>query len=218
MSEAGPGAQPFWRADHQAIFDLVPAGVRLLDIGCGAGELLSRLRAAKNVATHGLELSQAGVSACLAAGLSVIQGDAERDLSLYPDDSFDWVVLSKTIQAMRRPGALLRDIRRLAPRVILSIPNFGHWRVRLSLVTQGRMPRTAALPAAWHETDNIHLCTVLDMHELAATCGFGVEHIQGLSRGRIDVGSKGGTGRLRAMNWHAEEAIFVLARADIALA
>lgn len=200
------------RIDHSVILGLIPAGARVLDIGCGEGELLRRLRAEKEARGQGLELSQRGVNACVAAGLSVIQGDAERDLVLYPDDSFDWVILSRTIQATQRPGLILREIRRIAPRAIVSFPNFGHWRVRVSLLLEGRMPVTAALPSLWHETDNIHLCTLRDMLALIAATGLAVDEAIGLVAGRVQDRRRGEAGMPGSLNWRAEELVLALAR------
>lgn len=210
---AGAGS----RADYSVILDLIPADARVLDIGCGEGELLRRLRAEKNARGQGLELSQSGVNACVAEGLSVIQGDAERDLALYPDDSFDWAILSRTIQATHRPGLILREIRRIAPRAIVSFPNFGHWRVRISLLFRGAMPTTPALPAAWHETDNIHLCTLRDMLTLTAATGLRVDEAIGLVAGREEARRRGDAGLPGSLNWRAEELVLSLARSGDAV-
>lgn len=200
------------RLDHSVILGLVPTGAKVLDIGCGGGELLRRLRAEKEARGQGLELSQKGVNDCVGAGLSVIQGDAERDLALYPDDSFDWAILSRTIQATQRPGLILREIRRIAPRAIVSFPNFGHWRVRLSLLFKGEMPTTSALPTAWHETDNIHLCTLRDMLALTAATGLLVDEAIALSAGRVQDRRRGHSGLPGALNWRAEELVLSLVR------
>jgi methionine biosynthesis protein MetW len=159
------------RADLAAIAELVPAGARVLDVGCGDGRLLEHLERVRGVEGRGLELSIAGVNACVARGLPVVQGDADRDLAFYPDDAFDLAILSDTIQATQNPRAVLTHLLRIAPRAAVSFPNFGHWRVRWSLVARGRMPVSDALPASWWETRNIHLCTSNDFLDLAEACG-----------------------------------------------
>jgi len=133
------------RVDHQVIALMVQTGSKVLDIGCGDGALLHLLARERGVKGRGVELSQEGVNACVATGLSVVQGDADRDLKDYPDDAFDYVVLSKTIQTMRHPRAVLKELMRIGERAIVSLPNFGHWSVRLKLLTAGRMPMTSSL-------------------------------------------------------------------------
>jgi methionine biosynthesis protein MetW len=193
--------------DHAAIAAMVPEGARVLDVGCGDGALLTLLAQARKARARGLELSQAGVNACVANGLSVVQGDADHDLSLFPDKSFDVAILSKTIQTVRRPAAVLTELARIGDRVIVSLPNFGHWRARWELVTRGRMPVTAALPARWHETENIHLCTVRDFAELAGACGLQIEQAAPISAGK--VGAPFAAVLWRA-NWFAEDVVFLL--------
>ncbi len=192
------------RGDLAVIADLVPAGARVLDIGCGDGALLSELRARKGVDGRGIELSGANVAAAVARGLAVVQGDADADLADYPGGGFDVAILSDTLQAMRDPAAVLRDMARIARVAIVSLPNFGYWRVRLALLTQGRMPVTPALPAPWHVTPNIHLCTIADFVDLAAGLGLVVDRAAYLSGARAV--------RLWP-NLRADQAVFVLTRA-----
>jgi methionine biosynthesis protein MetW len=163
------------RADHEIIINAVPQGARVLDVGCGDGVLLHRLKQERNAVVRGMELSQAGVNACVAKGLSVVQGDADLDLALYPDDSFDIVVLSRTIQATRKPEMVLKQMHRIGAKAVVSLPNFGFWQVRLSLLLNGRMPVTQGLPDSWHETENLHLCTLLDFDDLAKQSGFDLQ-------------------------------------------
>lgn len=156
------------RSDFLLIRDLVRPGSRVLDVGCNDGSLLELLQATREVDGRGVELSQAGVNECVARGLSVVQGDADTDLVNYPADAFDYVILSQTIQATRNPHIVLGHLLRIGRSAIVSFPNFGNWRVRLSLLARGRMPVTHKLPCSWYDTPNIHFCTVRDFVELCA--------------------------------------------------
>jgi methionine biosynthesis protein MetW len=198
------------RADHDIILRAIPKGARVLDVGCGDGTLMARLKSDAKAIVRGMELSQEGVNACVAKGLSVVQGDADADLALYPNDSFDVVVLSRTIQATRKPEAVLAQMRRIGKKAIVSLPNFGFWQVRLSLLLTGRMPITNGLPENWHQTENLHLCTLLDFEELAIASGFRVTSVTRIANGRAGGPSSNVTGLL---NWLSEEAVFVLDRA-----
>ena len=150
------------RVDHLLIAEMVRAGARVLDVGCGDGALLHLLAARRQVDGRGIEVARERVNACVAGGLSVIQGDADRDLSEYPDAAFDYAILSLTIQATRQPKAVLENLLRIARHAIVSFPNFGHWKVRQQLLLRGRMPVTPNLPDAWYESPNGHLCTIKD--------------------------------------------------------
>jgi methionine biosynthesis protein MetW len=195
------------RPDLAVIATLVPDNARVLDVGCGDGALLEFLAAAKSVDGRGVELLQQNVNACVARGLSVVQGDADTDLSEYPSQVFDIVILSQTIQATYAPRTVLSHLLRIGRRTIVSFPNFGHWRVRLSLLLSGRMPQTAALGYAWYDTPNIHLCTIRDFTQLVRECGGRVEHAFALSE-------EGSTRTMHVHAWgpnlFAEGAIFVL--------
>jgi methionine biosynthesis protein MetW len=199
------------RVDFDVIADIVPPGARVLDVGCGEGELLEKLARERAVIARGLELSQAGVNAAVARGLSVVQGDADADLAFYPDDAFDVVIISMSIQATRRPLSVLKELLRIGRRAIVSLPNFGHWRVALSLLKEGRMPVTPALPASWHETENIHLCTLKDFAALAEEAGARVEQVIPIAGGKAQA-------RVSAITpwvgWRAQDAVFVLGRAN----
>jgi methionine biosynthesis protein MetW len=201
------------RADHEIIIHAVPQGARVLDVGCGDGVLLHRLKQERNAVVRGMELSQAGVNACVAKGLSVVQGDADLDLALYPDDSFDIVVLSRTIQATRKPEMVLKQMHRIGAKAVVSLPNFGFWQVRLSLFLRGRMPVTQGLPDSWHETENLHLCTLLDFDDLAKQTGFDLESVTRIADGKASAPSRATSSLL---NWLSEEAVFVLKRAGMA--
>jgi len=163
------------RPDLAAIAEMIPAGARVLDVGCGDGALLEYLVRTKNVDGRGIELSQQNVNACVARGLAVVQGDADTDLGEYPGRVFDFVILSQTIQATEKPAQVLEHLLRIGRHVAISLPNFGHWRVRLALLFTGRMPRTSALDYSWYDTPNIHLCTIADFVDLARKNGAVIE-------------------------------------------
>ncbi len=192
------------RADLAAVADAVPSGARVLDIGCGDGALLAYLRDTKAVDARGIDVSAANVASAVARGLSVVQGDADADLADYPADAFDMAILSDTLQAMRAPATVLGELLRIARRAVVSFPNFGHWRVRASLALGGRMPVTPTLPVSWHETANIHLCTVDDFRATAGELGLRIEQATFLGNG-----VRRGPG---LANLLAEQAVFVLAR------
>ena len=150
------------RIDLQLIAEMIAPKSRVLDVGCGDGALLDHLVHAKGVDGRGVEISQAGVNACVTHGLSVIQGNADTDLKDYPSDAFDYIVLSQTLQATRKPHQVLKQLVRIGRHAIVSFPNFGHWRVRWQLLTRGRMPVTDSMPLQWFATPNIHFCTIRD--------------------------------------------------------
>jgi methionine biosynthesis protein MetW len=199
------------RRDLRLIAEMVPPRSRVLDIGCGDGALLAFLWRHKDVDGRGIELSQGGVNACVSRGLSVIQGDADRDLEAYPKGAFDLVVLSQTLQATREPRRVVANLVRIARRAIVSFPNFGFWRIRLRLLAKGRMPVSELLPYAWYETPNIHLCTIRDFAALCEEIGATVEHGVALDRrGRsLSLDPQGALA-----NFFAEQAIFILAGSD----
>ena len=195
------------RPDYAIILSAVPDGAGVLDVGCGDGELLALLRDRCAARVRGMELSQAGVNACVQQGLSVVQGDADLDLSLYPDGAFDVVVLSQTIQATRRPLHVLQQLRRIGGRAFVSFPNFAHWQVRLALLTGGRMPVTRGLPSAWHTTENIHLCSLLDFEDLARDANWKIAAVHALSGGSAAPATPRTSGW---QNLTAEAALFEL--------
>jgi methionine biosynthesis protein MetW len=163
------------RVDHVLIAEMVEPGARVLDIGCGDGELLQLLAQRKGVDGRGVELQREKVNACVARGLSVVQGDADHDLDYYPDQAFDYAILSLTIQATRRPKAVLENLLRIGRHAIVSFPNFGHWQVRAGLLFGGRMPVTDNLPDVWYLTPNAHLCTIRDFADLCERANAEVE-------------------------------------------
>jgi methionine biosynthesis protein MetW len=198
------------RADYTVIADMVTSNATVLDVGCGDGALLQLLGRARGARGRGIELSQEGVNACVTKGLSVVQGNADTDLALYPDRAFDFVILSKTIQAVHRPRIVLSELLRVGERAIVSFPNFGHWKMRWSLFASGKMPNTPTLPTPWHDTANIHLCTVRDFAELARSLGLKIERAVPITAG---VPGAPFAQSLWRANWFAEDAVFLLAQA-----
>lgn len=200
---------PAIREDFREILRLVKPGSRVLDVGCGEGVLLELLVRENRVDGRGLEISPEGVSACLARGLAVVQGDADRDLDYFPANAFDYVILSQTLQAVPRPRHVLGELLRIGGKAVVSLPNFGHWRVRLDLLIHGRMPITGVLPEPWWETPNIHLCTVRDFTAVCDQLGLSIDACAALAAGKparpMDPSRE-------VENWRAEAAIFLLSR------
>jgi methionine biosynthesis protein MetW len=163
------------RLDLRLIAEMVPPGAKVLDIGCGNGALIAHLMREKDADARGIEIDMEEATRAVAAGLPVIHGDADNDLASYPDGCFDYVVLSRTLQAVERPREVLRQMLRIGRHAIVSFPNFGHWQVRLALLFGGRMPVTDTWDRPWHETPNIHPCTILDFLDLCALEGVAVE-------------------------------------------
>lgn len=163
------------RKDHLLLAEQIAPGARVLDVGCGDGALLALLRDRNGVDGRGIEIARDNVAAALSKGLPVIQGDADTDLADYPDDAFDYVVLSQTIQATRRPREVLEHMLRIGERAIVSFPNFGHWRIRLDLGLRGRMPVNENMPYSWYDTPNIHFCTIRDFLGLVEVVGARME-------------------------------------------
>lgn len=191
------------RPDLAIIANHVSAGARVLDVGCGDGVLMAALRE-KGCDARGMELDSGNVAECVAQGLSVIQGDADADLSFYPDHSFDYAILSQTLQTTMRPDKVLDELLRVGRKAFVSFPNFAHWRVRMSLLWRGRMPVTRLLPVAWYETPNIHHLTINDFRAHVAERGITVEEAWFLKGDRQTSAA--------AANFRAEHAVFLLSR------
>lgn len=199
------------RVDLTFIADMVAPGTRVLDIGCGDGALIGHLFRTRGCDARGIELDMAEVTRAVAHGLPVMHGDADLDLAEYPPGAFDYVVLSRTLQAVERPRDVLRQMLRIGTRAIVSFPNFGHWQVRWRLLTTGRMPDTRTWNRPWFETPNIHPCTVLDFRELCEQEGWEVERWLAID----EAGRKSPWRRsLWLANLFGEQALFLLRRAD----
>ncbi len=172
VKEAVAGIMPaheiLARGDFRIISDMIEEGSRVLDLGCGEGDLLAWLVEHRDVQARGVEISQEKVRRCVEQGLSVYQGDINKGLADYPDSCFDYVILSQTLQVVQKPLEVLHEMMRVGSRIIVAFPNFGHWSVRLSLLCKGRAPRTRHLPHEWFESPNIRVLTVLDFEELLA--------------------------------------------------
>jgi methionine biosynthesis protein MetW len=197
------------RLDLLLVADMVEPGSRVLDVGCGDGALLALLRDRRGVDGRGIEISRENVSRCLAKGLPVIQGDADTDLVDYPNDAFDYVILSQTIQATRQPRAVLENLLRIGRRAIVSFPNFGHWRIRYEIALRGRMPTTENLPHSWYDTPNIHFCTIRDFVGLCREIGAKMERAIALDAGGQPVRV---TMPWWVWNLFGEQAVFLLRR------
>ena len=190
------------RPDLAIIAEHVAPGSRILDVGCGDGALMAALRDTKGVDARGLEIDAGNVAAAVSRGLSVIQGDADRDLAEYPDASFDYAILSQTLQTAHRPDVVLDHLLRIGQQAFVSFPNFAHWRVRLSLLWGGRMPVTRLLPERWYDTPNIHHVTIDDFRSFVAERGIEVEGAWFLSGDKRTISA--------AANMLAEHAVFKL--------
>jgi methionine biosynthesis protein MetW len=192
------------RGDYALISEMVPAGARVLDLGCGDGALLAWLKDHKQVTARGVEIQRTLVQAAVARGVTVYQGDLEASLADYPDGAFDYVILSQTLQEARRPLAVMEQMLRVGRHAIVAFPNFGHWRVRLAHLTSGRAPRTPLFPHQWHESPNIHFLTVLDFEEFARDQRWLIEKKRFLA-GHTQVN--------RLANLLAEIAVYLIRRA-----
>ena len=175
------------KKEFKVIADLLPNNTRVLDVGCGDGALMDFLVKEKNIEVRGLELNQDNVQECIYKGLSVIQGNAETELYQFPKQSFDYVVLSQTLQAFYQPDKVLRELLRIGKSVIVSIPNFGYWKVRTSLLFFGKMPVTKTLPNTWFNTPNLHMCTIKDLFNYCESQNITIKKVIGVNEDKISL-------------------------------
>ena len=175
------------KREFEIIANLLPNNSRVLDVGCGDGTLMKFLSKEKNIDVRGLELDEKNVETCISKGLSVIEGDAETELGQFPNKSFDFVILSQTLQAFYSPVTVLDHLLRIGKSSIVSIPNFGYWKVRTSLLLFGRMPETKSLPYKWYDTPNLHMCTIKDFYELCKNRNINMKKIVGLNNNKTSL-------------------------------
>ena len=175
------------KKEFKVIADLLPNNTRVLDVGCGDGALMDFLVKEKNIEVRGLELNQNNVQECIYKGLPVIQGNAETELYQFPKQSFDYVVLSQTLQAFYQPDKVLRELLRIGKSVIVSIPNFGYWKVRTSLLFFGKMPVTKTLPNTWFNTPNLHMCTIKDLFNYCESQNISIKKVIGVNEDKISL-------------------------------
>ncbi len=183
------------KKEFKIISELIENNTRVLDVGCGDGTLMKYLKDKKNVDTRGLEISKKNVQDCTSKGLSVIEGNAEKDLHQFPNFSFDYVILSQTLQAFYNPEKVIDDLLRVANKAIVTIPNFGHWKVRIHLLLKGTMPVTKTLPNEWYNTPNLHMCTIKDFFnfcskkkiELYKSIALNGEKTSAINSGNINI-------------------------------
>ena len=160
------------KPEYKIIADIITENASVLDVGCDDGSLMEFLKKEKKVDIRGIEISKKKVQTCISKGLTVIEGDAEFDLKQFPNKSFDYVVLGQTLQAFINPEIVIKELLRVGNKAVVTIPNFGHWKVRLNLLFQGTMPVTKTLPNEWYNTPNIHMCTIKDFFEFSKTINF----------------------------------------------
>ena len=175
------------KKEFKVIADLLPNNTRVLDVGCGDGALMDFLVKEKNIEVRGLELNQNNVQECIYKGLPVIQGNAETELYQFPKQYFDYVVLSQTLQAFYQPDKVLRELLRIGKSVIVSIPNFGYWKVRTSLLFFGKMPVTKTLPNTWFNTPNLHMCTIKDLFNYCEDQNIVIKKVIGVNENKISL-------------------------------
>ena len=195
------------KKEFKVIADLLPKNVRVLDVGCGDGSLMSHLIEKKNIEARGLELKKENVTKCIYKGLPVIEGNAETELNQFPNQSFDYVILSQTLQAFYNPEKVLKDLLRIGKSVIISIPNFGYWKVRTSLLFFGKMPVTKTLPNSWFNTPNLHMCTIKDLFHFCAEKNIEIKKAIGINEDKTSEIKKG---NLEIKNFFSKLGIFLI--------
>ena len=160
------------KSEYKIIANIIEANTRVLDVGCNDGTLMEFLKRNKNIDIRGIEISKDQVQTCISKGLTVIEGNAEFDLKQFPNNSFDYVVLGQTLQAFINPEIVINELLRVGKKAIVTIPNFGHWKVRINLLTKGTMPVTKTLPNNWYNTPNLHMCTIKDFVKFSKIIDF----------------------------------------------
>ena len=195
------------KKEFKVIADLLPNNTRVLDVGCGDGSLMNLLVKEKNIEVRGLELEKNNVQECIYKGLPVIQGNAETELYQFPNQSFDYVVLSQTLQAFYNPDKVLKELLRIGKSVIVSIPNFGYWRVRTSLLFFGKMPMTKTLPYAWYDTPNLHMCSIKDLFNYCDNENIIIKKVIGVNEDKTSLIKKN---NLEIKNFFSKLGIFLI--------
>ena len=195
------------KKEFKVIASLLPDNIRVLDVGCGDGSLMDLLIKEKNIKARGLEINKENVKKCISKGLSVIEGNAETELHQFPNQSFDFAVLSQTLQAFYSPENVLKDLLRIGKSVIVSIPNFGYWKVRTSLLVFGSMPVTKTLPDTWYNTPNLHLCTIKDLFKFCLEKNINMDKVVGINKNKTSEIRKS---NLELKNLFSELGIFLL--------
>ncbi|MDA7828912.1 methionine biosynthesis protein MetW [bacterium] len=195
------------KKEFKVITDLLPDNTRVLDVGCGDGSLMNLLVKEKNIEVRGLELEKHNVQECIYKGLPVIQGNAETELYQFPNQSFDYVVLSQTLQAFYNPDKVLKELLRIGKSVIVSIPNFGYWKVRTSLLFFGKMPMTKTLPYSWHNTPNLHMCTIKDLFNYCDEQNITIQKVIGINEDKTSSIKKS---NLEIKNFFSKLGIFLI--------
>jgi methionine biosynthesis protein MetW len=195
------------KSEFKVIADLLPNNSKVLDVGCGDGSLMDLLAKDKNIEVRGLELDQSNVQKCIVKGLPVIQGDAETELYQFPPQSFDYVILSQTLQAFFKPDKVLKELLRIGKSVIVSIPNFGYWKVRTGLLFFGKMPITKTLPNTWFNTPNLHMCTIKDLFNYCENQNIEIKKVIGVNENNISLIKKN---NLEMKNLFSKLGIFLI--------
>ncbi len=195
------------KKEFKVIADLLPKNVKVLDVGCGDGSLMNVLIKEKNIQARGLELVEENVKKCIYKGLSVIEGNAETELHQFPNQSFDFVILSQTLQAFYNPEKVLKDLLRIGKSVIISIPNFGYWKVRTKLLFSGKMPVTKTLPNTWYNTPNLHMCTIKDLFDFCLEKNIKINKVIGVNEDKTSEIKKN---NLEMKNLFSKLGIFLL--------
>ena len=195
------------KKEFKVIADLLENNTRVLDVGCGDGSLMALLRKDKNIEVRGLELNKDNVQKCIHKGLPVIQGDAETELYQFPNKSFDYVILSQTLQAFYDPDKVLKELLRIGNSVIVSIPNFGYWKVRMKLLFFGKMPVTKTLPNTWYNTPNLHMCTIKDLFNFCDEKNIEIKKVVGVNENNTSFIWKG---NLEIKNLFSKLGIFLI--------